>query len=111
MKTGFRGTILLRCSFIFVLVSLSLGICVMATAEGTRFVPQLALHVFNPSQVVYHPHDPLLLVTDRGHSRIDILNVSDLAQPFKTAEIFTAVVDATFSPQGDRIVSGGQDGP
>src|SRR5215472_9727254 len=110
MKMGFSGAILLRYSFIFVLVSLSLGICVVATADGTRFVPQLALDRFNPSQVVYHPRDPLLLVTDGVNNRIDILNVSDPAQPFKTAEILTAVVDATFSPQGDRIVSGGRDG-
>src|SRR5262249_34092536 len=76
MKMGFSGVILLRYSFIFVLVSLSLGICVVATADGTRFVPQLALHRFNPTQVVYHPREPLLLVTDGVNSRIDIVNVS-----------------------------------
>jgi WD40 repeat protein len=81
-----------------------------AAQDARRFVPQLALTDLSPRKVAFAPGEATLLMVVNRHGWIDLFDVTNPGRAVKVTETFAGASDAGFSPDGTRIVSGGDDG-
>ena len=106
LTSRFRG----RCrqSFLALCVILAMSSCAVRN-EG-RLVPQFDLVNLDPLYVAFSPtNDDQVVVLNRG-GRVDLLDISDWPEQYRTLEIDASAQCLGFSPDGKSLVSGGIDG-
>ena len=95
-------------SFFFMICVVS-AVLSLSGLPDQHFVPQPRLTSLVPTLAVFHSDDDDVILVLNKSGRIDILDIGDLQNPVKRLEIQSRAIVVALSPNGTRMVSGGDD--